>query len=115
LFRRLLRVRHGEVTLWNSEIMVMSAEGGDAANLSREAYFDGWPAWSPDGQKIAFSSDRSDAYHIYVMNADGSAPLEVTDGSFTDVRPQWLPDGSALVFNREHDGRVELMQVRLPG
>ena len=114
LFRRLMRQRAGGVTLWNSEIMVMSAEGGEAANLSRDAYFDGWPAWSPDGTRIAFSSNRSDTYHVYVMNADGSGTIEVTDGPFTDVRPQWLPDGTGLVFNREHDGRSELMQVRVP-
>lgn len=115
LFRRLLRQRTPEGTLFNSEIMVMNTDGGDARNLSRDPFFDGWPAWSPDGTQIAFSSNRSDTYQIYVMNADGSNPVRVVESPYTDVRPQWLPDGSGLIFNRERDGRIELWQVRLPG
>jgi TolB protein len=114
LFRRLLRQHTPEGTLFNSEVMVMSADGGDARNLSRDPFFDGWPAWSPDGMRIAFSSNRSDTYQIYVMNADGSDQVRVVESPYTDVRPQWLPDGSGLVFNRERDGRTELWRVRMP-
>lgn len=115
LFRRLLRQRTSEGTLINSEIMVMNRDGSGAANLTRDAFFDGWPAWSPDGRRIAFSSNRSDPYQIYVMNADGSEPARVVVSPFTDVRPQWMPDGTGLIFNREHDDRIELWQVRVPG
>jgi TolB protein len=115
LLRRLLRQRTTEGTLFNSEIMVMNTDGSDARNLSRDPFFDGWPAWSPNGAQIAFSSNRSDTYQIYVMNADGSNPVRVVESPYTDVRPQWLPDGTGLIFNREREGRIELWQVRLPG
>ena len=36
------------------------------------------PAWSPDGSRIAFTSNRDGNYEIYVMNADGSNPRNVT-------------------------------------
>ncbi|HEY4645062.1 MAG TPA: hypothetical protein VIH25_02170 [Steroidobacteraceae bacterium] len=113
LFRRLLRQRTKEGTLFNSEIMVMNSDGSSTVNLTRDAFFDGWPAWSPDGRQIAFSSNRSDPYQIYVMNADGSAPTRIVDSPYTDVRPQWLPDGAGLIFNREHDDRIEIWQVRI--
>jgi dipeptidyl aminopeptidase/acylaminoacyl peptidase len=43
--------------LTNSEIMVMNNDGSHVVNLTRDGYFDGWPAWSPDGRRIAFSSN----------------------------------------------------------
>lgn len=113
-FRRLLRQRTPAGTLVNSEVMSMNADGTDVVNLSKHALFDGWPAWSPDGRRIAFASNRSDTFQLYVMNADGSNAAQVVASGQTDVRPQWLPDGTGLVFNREHDGRIELMTVVLP-
>ena len=72
LFRRLFGERSEQGMLFNSEIMVTNVDGTDAKDISRDPDFDGWPAWSPDGTRIAFSSNRSDTYQIYVMNADGS-------------------------------------------
>ena len=114
LFRRLLRERTSEGTLVNSEVMVMNADGTGVVNLTRNPWFDGWPSWSPDGSRIAFSSNRTDTYQIHVMKADGSGVERVVESPYTDVRPQWLPGGRGLIFNREHDGRTEMLQVQLP-
>jgi TolB protein len=114
LFRRLLRQRTTEGTLINSEIMVMNRDGTNVVNLSKDANFDGWPAWSPDGQRIVFSSNRSDLYQIHVMKADGSEPTRIVESGDTDVRPQWLPDGTGLIFNREHEGSIRIMQFQFP-
>ncbi len=114
LFRRLLRERTSEGTLANSEVMAMNNDGTGVVNLSRHPWFDGWPSWSPDGRRIAFGSNRSDAYQIYVMNADGSDMVRVVDSPYIDNRPQWLPDGSGLIFNREREGRIEMLQVQTP-
>jgi len=113
VFRRLLRVRGPEGTTFNSEIFVMAADGSGAVNLTKNGHFDGWPAWSPDGSQIAFSSNRSDVYQIYVMKADGSDVTRVVASPYTDVRPQWSPDGKRIVFNREREGSSDIYVVEL--
>jgi Tol biopolymer transport system component len=66
------------------------------------------PAWSPDGRKIAFYSNRDDpnptscrprcTYDVYVMNADGSGVTRLTDDPAQDRGPAWSPDGQRIVF-----------------
>jgi len=82
----------------NSEVFVANADGSDAKNVSNHMAFDGWPAWSPDGTKIAFASNRLANYQIWVMNADGTEPslLANTEGRATE--PRWSVDGKMIYF-----------------
>ena len=114
LFRRLLSHQLPAGRLYNSEVWVMNVDGTGERNLTNDPGFDGWPAWSPDGRRIVFASNRSDTFQVYVMNADGTGVERAVESAVTDVRPQFLPDGSGIVFNREHDGRIELWVVALP-
>ena len=50
----------------------MNADGSDLDRSTRSPGLDVRPAWSPDGTRIAFTSNRDGNYEIYVMNADGS-------------------------------------------
>jgi lysophospholipase L1-like esterase len=63
------------------------------------------PTWSPDGSKIAFSTDReapgSTVYQIYIMNAsDGSNQhrIEASNSNYNDTMPIWGPDGNRIYF-----------------
>jgi len=58
---------------------------------------DGEPAWSPDGARLAFASDRDGAPQIYVANRDGSNVVRVTSKA-RSVTPAWGPDGRKLVY-----------------
>jgi Tol biopolymer transport system component len=64
-----------------------------------------YPAWSPDGTRIAFMGgpDGPIEYDIWVMNADGSNPVQLTDSPGPDGWPAWSPDGTRIAFASVRD------------
>jgi TolB protein len=56
----------------------MNADGSNQTRLTNIAVHDADPSWSPDGQKIAFLSERDFDMEVYVMDADGSNPVNLT-------------------------------------
>ena len=82
--------------------------GSNPVNLTNHPGDDRFPAWSPDGARIAFASDRDGSYDIWVMDADGSGLVKLTDSPARDRYPIWSPDGTRLTFNTDRDGNQEI-------
>ena len=83
------------------EVYLSDASGHALVNVSNDPGVDGTPTWSPDGQMLAFMSDRHDpggTPDIYVMNVDGTGVRRVTYGG--GWKPAWSPDGSTIAFQR---------------
>ncbi len=93
---------------FNGRIVFESSRGGrhiyvlygDNGNPVRLTFLgdNGYPAWSPDGTKIVFASNRDGPWEIYTMNADSSGVTRVTNNSTDDYYPAWSPDGGKIVF-----------------
>src|SRR3954451_16005810 len=78
----------------------MNADGTAQTNLTNNPGGDATPTWSPDGAKIAFSSDRDGNSEIYTMNADGTGQTRLTNAPMTDIFPTWQsfhPTPDALI------------------
>jgi WD40-like Beta Propeller Repeat len=96
---------------------VISTINSDGTNLAtipiRPGHNNNFPAWSPDGTKIAFASSQGQL-KVYVMEADGSGLRRITDSPTTTYEsdPAWSPDGKRLAFSR---GRGDIYTIKVDG
>jgi dipeptidyl aminopeptidase/acylaminoacyl peptidase len=75
------------------EIYIMNVDGSGVRRLTDSPGDDGAPAFSPDGQTIAFASARTGNYNIYVTDADGGGTYQVTADPADESEPHWAPTG----------------------
>lgn len=96
----------------NADIIVFSdLTDPTPINLTNNPAVDEMPRWSPDGQWLAFVSNRSGSKDIYIMRADGSELRQLTDATAEDLYPAWSPDGQQLVFSSNRDGDFDLFLI----
>ncbi len=86
----------------------MDANGKNQRNLTKHPADDTMAAWSFDGKRIAFISNRDGNWEIYVMNADGSNPTRLTNNDVEDSFPAWSPDNAHIVYASKRDGKYQL-------
>lgn len=78
----------------------MNADATNPVRLTNRNGEDTSPAWSPDGTRIVFESERDGGREIWVMNSDGSGAIRLTSSDFGSRQPAWSPDGSKIAFSR---------------
>jgi Tol biopolymer transport system component len=73
------------------------------------------PDWSPDGTKIAFTSQRTGRPQLFTVGLDGQAPFNVNDDLAHNWSPSWSPDGSQIAFLTGRGGAEEIWLVPADG
>ncbi len=81
------------------DIWIANENGTDVQRLTVNQARDQFPRFSPDGQWIAFSSNREGNYDVYVVAAAGGEPRQLTFNSANDDVVGWTPDGKRIIFS----------------
>ena len=112
---------YGRDVSGNQADIYLAAAGGTAeTQLTTDPAFDACATFTPDGDGIAFCSNRSGSLEIWMMNRDGTNQHQVTDIGGTSVFPEVSPDGSKIVFSGSPDangpeGETDIWVVNVDG
>ena len=87
----------------NGDILTINPDGSGIVNLTNNPQRESTPAWSPDGQRIAYSRGG-----LWVMDADGSNQTRLTDSG---IDPAWNPDGTKIAFYEELDVAIYVLDL----
>ena len=94
----------------NNDLQIINADGTDRKGLVKGQF----PAWSPQGDRIAYKGCISSGCGIILINPDGSNPVQITTNG-NDGQPAWSPDGRTLAFVSNRDGNWEIYAVNADG
>jgi len=97
------------------EIYTMNADGSDQTRITNNNFQDSFPSYSPDGTRLAFTTNRDGDFEIYTMNPDGTGVERVTNSPGEDAHPTWSPDGTQITFHSRRTGGLEIFRVDADG
>ena len=94
-------------------IWLLPGKGGNAVPVTDALGDCRQPAWSPDGNWIAFHAFWDGTYHLWLVNKMGQQRKQLTFGVYDDREPHWSPDGKTLVFSSDRGGNYDIWQLNL--
>ena len=92
-------------------LYVADVETGEREQLTSHSLNNGGARFSPDGQSIAYASDRTGDEEIWLYHVDGRPETRFTQSPGDDGNPEWSPDGQRIVFLSSRQGDVSKLFV----
>ncbi|RYG73967.1 hypothetical protein EON80_02810, partial [bacterium] len=89
--------------VYRGDVWVSDSSGGRAYPVTQHAELDSYPVFSPDGQWIAFSSNRNGNWDIFIVPSTGGTARQMTFSSGSEIATDWSPDGKYLLFTGNRD------------
>lgn len=92
----------------NGEIYAMNVDEAGQSNLTNGVGADFGPAWSPEGDLIAFTSYRCGFWVIRLMNDDGSGVYRITVNEDVNDSPSWKAGSFQIAFQSDRNSNLEV-------
>ncbi|MFQ5570250.1 MAG: DPP IV N-terminal domain-containing protein [Rhodothermales bacterium] len=104
--------RSSEANIWRLSV----DQDSTSVPLIASTRWDSHPQFSPDGKKLAFTSNRSGKYEIWLSDQNGGNSIKLTSfgGPFTST-PRWSPDGRHLVFTSRPGSQADIYVIDAEG
>jgi TolB protein len=96
-------------------VYVIDADGANTRRVTFEGGYNDSPAWSPKGDKIAYSSMQGGKFDICLVGPDGARAQRITSDWGHNEYPTWSPDGMQIMFCKSGGGKSDLYVVRANG
>lgn len=98
-----------------ADIYLQATTGSTITQLTDDPGDDVMPTFSPDGQSVAFASNRAGNWNIYYQPTTGGRPVQLTFDNEHELHPSWSPDGSMIAYCRfgQQSGRWEIWTVEI--
>jgi tol-pal system beta propeller repeat protein TolB len=96
-------------------IVTMKPNGDNKTQLTNDRTYADYPAFSPNGKRIAFASTRSGNGDIYTMSANGTDKKRVTTSESGEGDPAWSPNGTKIAFVRAGNGNKDIYVMNKDG
>jgi len=109
--------RDGDNELYAMDLIIEEGVGLEKSNLTKltdNNASDTYPAWSPDGSKLAYQSDLDGDYDIYFMDMNRRITALTFNTGF-DSSPAWSPDGSQIAYHSSIDGDRDIYLMTANG
>ncbi|HJQ23482.1 MAG TPA: protein kinase [Blastocatellia bacterium] len=102
-----------DMNIWHLEMPSPGGRAGPPTKMISSTQWEVGPAYSPDGKRIVFASDRTGSWELWVCNSDGSDPLQLTN-SFAGS-PRWSPDGRQIAFDARPEDNYDIYVISAEG